>query len=213
MKYAIFDLDGTLLDSMWVWENIDIEFLAKYNLAPSPQMREKVKVLSVRQATELFIEEFGLPQSAEFLMLEISGLGEEKYRKEVQLKPFVLEALIRLKEQEVRMCIATASSKNNVLAALKRLDLLKFFEFIITADDVKTGKDDPEIYNLCAGKFGAPASEIVVFEDSLHAIQTAKKAGFKVVGVYDKSSEQNIDIIKEISDFYLESMKDLEELI
>lgn len=209
MKYIIFDLDGTLIDSMGIWENIAIEFLQIHNKKANTSLSAKLATLSIRQAAQLLKKEYDLTQSGEDIIAEIAELVEEKYKNEVQLKPFVLETLNNFKEQKVRMCIATASAAKSVNAVLTRFNLGAYFDFILTADDVETSKDDAEIFNLCAKKFGAPISEIVVIEDAFHAIQTAKKAGFKVIGVYDSSSADDKQKIKAICDIYIENMLEL----
>lgn len=213
MKYAIFDLDGTLLDSMWIWESLDLELLARYNAVPTPEMRERIKTLSVRQACDLFIREYALDASPDDMILEVGCIGEARYIHDVTAKPTVPETLEWLKNRHVRMCIATASVRRNVMAVLERLRMLDYFEFIITADDLNSGKDSPEIYLRCAERFGADPSGIWVFEDALHAAKTAKGAGFYVAGVYDASSAADSQAIKEISDIYLIQLGDLEGLL
>jgi HAD superfamily hydrolase (TIGR01549 family) len=213
MKYAIFDLDGTLLDSMWVWENIDLELLKYYGKTLSTELRERVKVLSVRQSCKLFKEVFSIKDSVEDILALASRIGAENYINFVEAKPFVFDALALLKRKNVRMCIATASMRENVIPAMTRLDLLKYFEFIITADDVSTGKDNPEIFNICADRFGAQAKDVFVFEDSLHALITAKNAGFKTIGVYDQTSESMKEKMMEISDHYLNDMSEIKAVL
>lgn len=212
MKCAIFDLDGTLLDSMWVWENIDVEFLSRYDVIPADEVRKKVKTLSLRQSTELFKDLYDLPDSIENIMSNMSQMGKEKYESEVLLKPFVLQYLNELKENNIPICLATASSKSNVILALTRVGILDLFDLIITSSDIKTGKDNPEIFLTCANQFGVKPQDAVVFEDALHAIQTAKSAGFTVVGVFDKSAHEDTKEIKNISDYYINDFSEMEKL-
>jgi len=194
---------------MGVWNNIDVELLKKYGFKPTKEMQSKFKTMSVRQSAEYIRDTLSLAISPEQIIYEIALLGHEKYKNDVQLKPFVREYLHKLRDTGVKMCIATASVKSNINVALERLGVLDFFEFIITADELKTGKDNPEIFLKCAEKFGLPKEEIAVFEDALHAIKTAKSAGFYVVGVYDEYSADETELIKKYSDEYIESFEAL----
>jgi len=203
MKYAIFDLDGTLLDSMWVWENIDLAFYKKYGLSPAPGFRDRVRSLSVRKAAELLNATFCLGKSSGDIIIEISELGKDDYQNKVEAKPLVRETLERLRGEGVRMCVATASVRANAEAALSRLSLLHYFEFLITGDEVGSGKDNPEIYLKCAERLGARPGEVTVFEDALHAAATAKRAGFRVVGVYDRSADADAPEMRKICDRYI----------
>jgi len=213
IRYAIFDLDGTLLDSMWIWENIDLELLMKYGKIPSPALREKIRTMSVKDACEFFKDELSLSASVEEMIGIIGKIAEEKYEKEVRPKKYVPEMLRNFSENGVRMCVATASLRKNALTVLRKFDLLRYFDFILAADDVKTSKDDPEIFNLCAEKLGVSPGRIVVFEDSFQAAQTAKKAGFPVCGVYDRFSREETENLKSFCDFYIENMGQWEEFL
>ncbi len=212
IKYAIFDLDGTLFDSMWIWENIDVEFLAKFGYTPTKELREKIKTLSIRQSSEFLKTSFNLPQSVEEIITEIGDIAKDKYKNEVQFKPFALEYLKKLKANGAKLCIVTASMRENVLSSLTRFGAIDIFDFIITGDDMKTGKDTPEIFLKCAKRFQALPRDIVVFEDALYAITTAKNAGFKVIGVYDNTAKEDTIKIKNICDQYIKNFSEMEDL-
>ncbi len=212
MKYAIFDLDGTLLDSSWVWENIDIDYLARYDKVPTPEIRERIKLLSVRQSAEFIKTEFMLASTTDEIIEEVAQMGEGKYEFEVMLKPGVMEYLQYLKNSGIKMCIATASNRKNAILALTRLGVYDFFEFMIATEDVKTGKDSPEIFLMCAERLGGEPKDTVVFEDSLHAMETAKSAGFKVAGIYDEHSENEWNEIKKICDYCIENFNEPGEI-
>ena len=212
IKGAVFDFDGTLFDSMWVWENIDVTFLARYNQVPDQEIRESLKELSVLMSARLFKEKFGLTRSVEEIILEFGEIAGERHQNDILPKPYVIDFLEILKANHIPMCIATASIKNNVTAALKRTDMLSYFDFIISGDEMKSGKDNPEIYLICAEKMNQNPRDVFVFEDALHAIKTAKTAGFVTVGVYDQFAEDQTDAIKKECHYYLKDFSETEIL-
>ncbi|MDW7674679.1 MAG: HAD family phosphatase [Bacillota bacterium] len=211
MKYVIFDFDGTLLDSMTIWDDISVKFLERYGKELTPLLINKLRTLTVRQSAELFKEIFDLSPSVEELTSEIADMAAKEYANNIPLKPFVLDFLEYLSSSKSKMCIATASSRQNVKQVLARFNLQKHFDFIIAAEDIKTGKEQPEIFLECSRRFGAAPSEITVFEDAVHAVKTAKNAGFRVIGVYDKSSEKYRTEIKAICDLYIYNFGELLE--
>ena len=208
MRYAIFDLDGTLLDSMGIWESLDAKFLKRYGQAPTPEMHRRIKTLTVREAAQLFKIKYDLLPTVDEISSEINQLCTEEYLNHVQLKPRAREFLEYLHNKAVKMCIATAGPRTNTEQVLLRMGIIEYFDFILTGDDMKTGKDDPEIFLRCAAGFGAPPGEITVFEDALHAVKSAKKAGFRVIGVYDPSSDQDWDEIVGICDGYIKDFRE-----
>ena len=212
IRHAIFDLDGTLLDSMWIWENLDIEFLRRYGKAPEQAVRDKVKTLSIRQSAELFQRLYGLPLSVERIMDEFNALASFKYRYEARLKPNADEFLRRLKQEGIKMCLLTASTCKNVTDVLTRLNLYDLFEFVITGEQMIKGKEEPDPFLACAERFKMPPDSIIVFEDALHAAETAKKAGFKVVGVYDRAARTDMAVLKQICDCFIEDFKEIMDM-
>lgn len=188
---------------MAIWDNLDLKFLKKYGQTPSQQLRHKIKTLSVRQSAQLFKETFNLKPSVEQIIAEISQLAMAEYEENPQLKPFALELLTYLHDKGTKMCIATAAARSNVETALKKLDVIKYFQFIMAAEDTATGKESPQIFLECCKKMGAEPREVTVFEDSLYAIKTAKKAGFFVIGVYDSASLDDTAEIQSICDLYI----------
>ncbi len=209
MKYAIFDMDGTLLDSMWIWDTVDEELLKSYGHKDTAGVREQTKTLSTKASVKLLKSLYDLAMSEEEMLMYIADFCRGKYAHEVVLKPYVAEYLEKLKQAGTRMCIATASVRESVLSAFTRLGILDYFEFLMTADDVKTGKENPEIFLLCAERFGAEPNDVVVFDDALHALKTAKSAGFKIVGVHDASSGDSAEEIRQLSDIYMHDFSEL----
>ena len=133
---------------------------------------------------------------------------KQQYYFHAHLKPFVKPYLKKLKKANIKICIATATDYKLAQAALKRLEIADYFDFIITCDQIGKGKEYPDIYLYAAKKLCLPISEIAVFEDSLHAIITAKKAGFQVIGVYDESSKEDKEKIIKIADGFINSYTD-----
>lgn len=210
IKGAIFDLDGTLLDSMYVWQTLGEEYLKSKQMISPENLRELLKPMSMQEAARYFRETLGLQASEHTIINEIDSMVYEQYAKHVSLKPFTREALNRLRSFGAKLCIATATDRALVEAALKRLDILDCFAFIMTCTEAGCGKNQPKIYCDALSKLGFNKDEVVVFEDAPYAIQTACNAGFRVVGVYDKTFEANFEKIQAITERYLYSWEDFE---
>jgi len=209
-KGVIFDLDGTLLDSMPVWSNISGRYLQSVGRTPSPDLRGKIKTMSLLQSAQLLREQYQLPYTNEEVCQQINDLIEDQYLSFVMLKPHVLDFLQRLRKAGVNMCIATATDRYLVEAALKRLDIAEYFSFIITCSEVGCGKDEAVIFQKALEQLNTQLNETVVFEDALHAIKTAKAAGFTVVGIHDLSAKKDEQEIRSIADRYIYSFKEWE---
>jgi len=212
LKACIFDLDGTLLDSMPVWRNLGINYLKSQNIVPPENIKEILKPLSLLQAAQYFRKELGIGYTDNEIITQINRMLEHQYFYNIKEKPGVIEFLEKLKASGVKICVATATDKYLVEAALKRLNILSYFEFIITCTCVGVGKNSPVIYQEALKKLGSRIDETIVFEDALYAIETAKKAGFIVAGIYDASAQNDTLKIKEICDYYIYHTNDLVEM-
>lgn len=206
MKCAIFDFDGTLFDSMFVWDNAGEVYLRSQGAEPKPSMREDVRSLSLHQSASYFQTEYGLPHTAEEIMAGINTVVEHFYIHEVQPKPGVVDFLARLKKLGIPLCIATASEHYQIEAALRRCGMAQFFDAIFTCTDVGHGKDEPVIFRKAMEHFGADRCNTVVFEDALHAVQTAKSDDFRVAAVFDES-EQRQEEIRDLADWYISDFR------
>ena len=173
-------------------------------------MREDVRALSLYQSACYFQKEYDLSLPAEQIMTGINQTIEHFYIHEVLPKPGVVDFLERMKKAEIPMCIATASDRYQIEAALSRCGMEHYFDAIFTCSEVGHGKDEPVIFQKAMEHFGADHSSSVVFEDAIHAIQTSKADGFSVVAVFD-SSEKRQSEIRDLADCYIADFEHTEE--
>ena len=202
IRGAIFDVDGTLLDSMFIWDTIGETYLRSIGYQPKENLNETFKNMSLHQAARYYQTEYGVTQSIDEIMDGVNAMLERYYRFEVPLKPGVAELLERLRQSGVKLCIATATDRHLVEAALDRCGVLSCFGEIFTCNEVGHGKDEPDIFEAALRFLGTEKSETVVFDDSLYAIRTAKETGFPVAAVYD-SHEKEQDKVRLLADIYL----------
>ena len=202
IKGAIFDLDGTILDSMFIWDTIGEDYLYSLGKEPNENLAEVFKTFTLEQAAEHYRNNYGVKLSVQEIVDGINNMVDEIYRTKVALKPGVSDFLKRLQRSDVKMCIATVTDRPIVEDVLKRLNVREYFSEIFTCAEVGYNKETPEIYRHALNHLGTRKSETVVFEDVLHALKTAKDDGFKVAAVYD-SHEPMQKEMKEISDYYI----------
>lgn len=203
IKGAIFDLDGTLLDSLWIWADIDERFLSKRGIQVPPDYMEAVCAMEYRQTAEYTIARFGLNDTPEELMQEWSDMAVGAYASELKLKPSVKECLSELKRKNIKLAVATSATPEMCLPALKRNGVIDLFDAIVTTVEVGKGKAHPDVYFAAAKKLGVGVDECAVFEDAVLAVKTAKRAGFYTVGVYDRFSRDE-NAIREIADDFIQ---------
>ena len=209
---AIFDLDGTLLNSMFVWDTIGEEYLRSRGMEPRENLNEKFRSMSLYQAACYYQEEYGLADSTDAIMNGINEMIEHFYVHKVQPKVGVQAFLANMRALEVKMCIATATDRHLVEAALSRTGLLFYFGEIFTCGTVGSGKDMPDIFHAAHRFLQTPKESTWVFEDALYAVKTAKSAGFPVVGVFD-SFERSPDEVRHLSDLYIQSFEEMERIL
>ena len=185
VRGVILDLDGTLLDSMPLWHEIDLQFLSENGIEPPENISEIVGKMSITEWAEYFIREFSMPYTPEYVIRRIEGMAETAYRESIPLKPHVSAFLDALDAAGLPYGIATATYRNSADAALRRLGLLDRMQFVLTGEDVQEGKTSPEIYLFAAERLGTAPEETLVVEDALHCVRTASAAGFLTAGVYD----------------------------
>lgn len=210
IKCAIFDFDGTLFDSMPVWDGVGEIYLRSLGKEPKPGMREDIRALSLDQSARYFQKEYDLTLSTEQIITGVNHIIENFYIYEVLPKPGVREFLEQLKDIQIPMGIVTACDRFLIEAALDRCGMKHYFEKIFTCDEVGHGKDEPVIFQKAMEYFDANRSTTVVFEDAVHAVSTAKADGFTVAAVFD-NSEKRQNEIRNLSDCYISNFENTED--
>lgn len=207
MKGAIFDLDGTLLDSTWLWAEIDRRFLSRRGIEVPSDYAEAIGAMEFYQGAAYTVERFGLSDTPEQLTREWTEMAKRAYAEEIRLKPYAREFLRSLAERGVKCAVATSSSDEMFIPALQNNGIRNTFVAIATTSEVGTGKSDPAVYLKAAEKLGLPPCDCTVFEDLPSGIIAAKKAGFYTVGVFDRLFDGQKSLLKELSDLFIEDWR------
>lgn len=200
---AIFDLDGTLVDSMFFWQNMGTNYIKLQGLEPEAKLNEKLYSLTIIQAAEYLKERYSLNLDCKAIIQGCNGVMEEAYNTKIFLKSGAKEFLDLLFAHNIPMYIATATDRHLVEVALKKLDITQYFAGLVTSTEVGSGKaESPAIFDLAREKMGTAIAKTIIFEDAFHAIETAKKASYPVAALYDDTAKSTKDDIKAISDWY-----------
>ena len=207
LKGAIFDFDGTLVDSMFIWDTIGEDYLRSLGKKPHEDLKETFMTLTLEEAAEYYRTHYGVTLSVKEIVDGVNAMVEGIYRTRVALKQGVADFLAQLKDNGTRMCIATVTDRYLVEETLDRLGLLQYFSEIFTCAEVGYGKDKPIIYRKALEHLDTAKNETYVFEDSLFALKTAKADGFTTVGVYDRH-ENRQDNLKNLADYYIVDFAD-----
>ena len=200
-RFAIFDMDGTLVDSMVYWKRLATEFLeSKGVLEISPTVLERIKPMTMTESAALFIKECELSGTDESVAEEMNAMMDEHYRRDIPLKPGVTVYLEALQRKGVVMCVASATAEELMDACLSRLGVAHYFSFLLSCETVGIGKNRPDVYWESAKRLGAESAEIAVYEDALYAAETAKNAGFYTVAVRDDSNQPHWENLTALAD-------------
>ena len=210
IKAAIFDLDGTLIDSMGLWNSIDVNYLKKFNLAVPERLQDDICHLNFQETATYFKDRFNIPDSLDKIMADWHNMAYDAYCTSIKLKKGVVEFLQFLKDSNIKIALATSNSNDLLEASLKANKIYDFFDAITTTSEVERNKEFPDVYLLAAKKLSVAPENCLVFEDLPTAIKGAKKGNMKVVGIYDAWNEDQWSLIKSLSDY---SIKDYRELL
>ena len=209
MKGAIFDLDGTLLDSMGVWRKIDEDFLGKRGYLVPEDYLKAITAKNFKDAADYTIERFALNERAEDIMAEWFEMAVDSYTYHVQLKPYVKDYLKKLRERGVKIAAATSSDARLFEPCLKHHEIYGWFDAFSVTAEVKRAKGFPDVYWNAADKLGLSYEDCVVYEDILKGIEGAKLGGFYAVGVEDIHSCYEKEEIRGKADRYIVSFEEL----
>ena len=208
---AIFDLDGTLIDSMSIWDDIAYNFLVSQGVIPKPDLREKVATMYLNESAKYLVDEYSLDCTPQDFKDYTERIIEDFYVRTVPPKCDAVEFLCKLKKSGVKMCIATATERKLAVPALEHNGMLGFFDGFFSCAEIGLSKQSPEIFDRALEFLGTPKEETFVFEDSYHAVATAAKAGYNVIAISDKSASNDEEKIKKLSLNFIENYAELDE--
>lgn len=203
IKAVIFDLDGSLVDSMWMWRAIDIEYLGRFGIPLPEDLQSRIEGMSFSETAVYFKEHFPIPDSIDQIKEDWNCMAWDKYANEVPLKPGIPEFLERCREEGIKLGIATSNSRQLVENIAKVHNLRDYFSCIMTGCDVAHGKPSPDIYLAVAEGLDCPPSQCLVFEDIIPGIQAGKAAGMRVCAVEDAYSVNDRERKKTLADYYI----------
>ncbi len=216
IKGAIFDMDGTLVDSLsgWkvIWQKISERFLDGRAFLPEAEVDKKIRTMLLTDAFRYIHEVYHIGETAEELLTFTNGVLRDYYANVVPLKPGVLTFLSHLYDRGVPMCIASATDRPLIELAVAHCGIGTYISGIISCADVGKGKEVPDVFEKAREVLGTPKEQTYVFEDSYTALKTAHDAGFKTVGVYDALSYFQ-DKIEKTADYYIGAGETMEKLI
>lgn len=211
-KGAIFDMDGTLIDSMGYWKTAAGDYVKALGKTPADDLGDRFLTLGLNNIYPDMQKEYGINEPLETVSAGIYAIMEKNYDK-VEIKPYVKEMLESFKNEGVRMCIASATDASLASKVLQRLGILEYFSGVLCCKDVGKGKRYPDIYNYALKFLGTDKEDTYVFEDAVFAIRTLNQNGFTSVAIEDVNSENERAEIKSLCTYYIDSYKNWEKVL
>lgn len=206
---AIFDFDGTLFDSMFIWKGIKYKFLDKLGLELTEDDEEAFRGLYLRESLILAKERFNMKESFEELFLMFFDYLKELYLAQAEPKNDIIPFLEKLKAKGVKMGIATATGEPALEAVLEKYGMRDYFSVILSTYTVGASKTDPLVYDRVLEKIGTDKASTWVFEDAVYAAKTVKASGYNLVGIYDES-EPETEVLEQLADIYIHNFSEIE---
>jgi HAD superfamily hydrolase (TIGR01509 family) len=203
IKAVIFDVDGTLVDSMWIWKQVDIDFLARRKIELPVDLQKDIEGLSYTATAEYFKERFKLPDTVEDIKEEWRLMADDLYNNEIPLKAGVKELLNIIKDRGLKIGIATSNSRDLVETMIKKHQIEEYFDSIRTSCEVPRSKPFPDVYLKAAEDLCVEPENCLVFEDTIAGATAAKAAGMRVIAVYDQISEVSRPHLEQLTVLYI----------
>lgn len=205
IKGVIFDMDGTLIDSMWVWEEVDVDYVKRYQLVEPEGFYEAIEGMSFTDVAKYYKKTFPqIRDSVEQIKADWMEMGYRLYRDEVELKSGVKEFLEELKKRGIKIGIATSNDRNMTEMVLEARGILQEFDAICTSDEVKIGKPAPDVYLKAAEDLRVDPKDCLIFEDVPAGLMAGKSAGMQTCAVADKFSEDQIEKKRALADYFIQ---------
>ncbi len=209
IKAAIFDFDGTLVDSMYVWSKVDEDFLSERGIMVTKEYTDKMRSMFFETAAVYTKETYGLSESVEEIMQIWLDMAHSEYSGNVRVKPYARQYLEKLKKSGIRLGMATSNNPYLLMPCLDNNKISGMFDCICYTSEVGVNKSNPDIYLYTAEKLGAKPGECVVFEDIIEGIKSSSSVGMKTVAVYDPANEAYTEDLKAFSDLFIYSYEEL----
>lgn len=210
-KAMIFDLDGTLVDSMWMWYDIDVEYLARFNITVPKGLQADIEGKSFSETAVYFKERFNIPDSIDKIKSDWNQMAWDKYTNEVPMKEGAPEFIRECRKRGILLGIATSNSRELVENIITVHGMKDDFACIMTGCDVKCGKPSPDIYLAVAGALNVAPCDCLVFEDIVPGIMAGKRAGMEVCAIEDEYSLYQAEEKAALADYYIKDYRKLLE--
>lgn len=205
IKAVIFDLDGTIVDSMWIWKEIDIQYLAKWDIGLPEDLQKEIEGMSFTETALYFKETFNLPDTIEKIKDEWNAMALDFYRNRITLKDGIAEFIELLKSMDIKIGLGTSNSRELASEVLRKHDIYKHFDTIRTSCEVEKGKPHPDVFLKAAEDLNVKPHECIVFEDTYAGVLAAKRAGMRVIAISDELSLPYKNEICELAESYIEN--------
>lgn len=209
VEAVIFDLDGTLVDSMWIWKQLDIDYLTKRGHQLPDDLQKQIEGMSFTETAVYFKDRFNLTDTLEEIKQEWTMMAKEYYENKIPLKKGVLPLLMDLKNKGIKMGVGTSNGRDLAESVIKKNNIIGFFDTIRTSCEVNQGKPHPDIFLKVAQDLGVKPSSCLVFEDTYAGVLAGKRAGMKVYAIADETSIAYKEDIVGIADRYIEVFEEL----